>query len=297
MFLYFFVELFYQVLKYQHRALLLTGIQTVIALGSLTITMTLLLYFDFGLMSTLIGQLAGMSAATCIGMYLYRQENFSESLHYKLQTETIVHYLKQSTPFIPGILASWIIASSDRLMLAHYAGLHEVGIYAIADMFGSVFRLLILQSWSGSYLPYILSAYQTNKENIHSVEQKNNTIMWITLASLMFLMFFCFWLAKPLFLIILPPAYHEALHYALIILTGHVFLLGSYFAASFIQYHKKTYFLAASFCIPAALNIILNTLLIPRYKIYGATGATLVSYAIYFGIMLWYNYRLRRVPK
>ena len=34
--------------------------------------------------------------------------------------------------------------------------MHEVGIYAIADIAGALFRLLILQSWSGSYLPYIL---------------------------------------------------------------------------------------------------------------------------------------------
>lgn len=294
-FFYFFAELLYQILKYRQRALLLTTIQISIALGSLALTVTLLLYCNLGFMSSLIGQCASMCAATGVGIYLYRKEKFSEALQLKPHRATIAHFLKQSFPFIPGILCGWVIASSDRWLLAHYTGMHEVGIYAIADMFGAMFRLLILQSWSGSYLPYILMRYQNNKDELLDIEKQNLTIMWIAITGLMLIIILGFWLAQPLILIILPVAYHESLHYILIILAGHIFLLGSYFAASFIQFHKKTYFLAASFCIPAILNVAFNILLIPHYQIYGCTGATLISYALYFGIMLGYNKHLQNL--
>lgn len=290
----FFAELFYQILRYQQRAWDLTLIQITIALTSLAFTLTLLIYLGLGLMSTLIGQLVSMCAATSIGFYIYRKENFVHHLQFKQTKDTILHFLKNGLPFIPGILCGWIISSSDRFVLAQYASLHDVGIYAIADMAGQMFRLLILQSWSGSYLPYILREYQANKHDLLAIEQKNKKTMWIVLSGLMVILFFGFILAKPLLRIILPPAYHEALHYMLIILVGHIFLLGSYFTASFIQFHKKTYFLAIAFCVPAILNLIFNLILVHRYKIYGCTIATLGSYAIYFLIMLWYNAHLAK---
>jgi len=294
MFFSFFAELFYQILRYQQRAWALTFIQTAIALTSLAFTITLLLYLGLGVMSTLIGQLVSMCTATCVGFYIYLQEKFADYFHLKQPKATMLHFLKNGLPFIPAILFGWIISSSDRFVLAEYASMHDVGIYAIADMAGQVFRLLILQSWSGSYLPSILLEYQANKNNLLAVEQKNRKTMWIVLCSLMLILFFGFILTKPLLRIILPPAYHEALHYVLIILAGHIFLLGSYFAASFIQFHKKTYFLAVAFCVPAILNLIFNLLLVERFKIYGCTFATLGSYAIYFFIILWYNARLAK---
>ena len=102
MFLYFFAELFYQVLKYQQRAWLITSIQTIIAFCSLALTITLLIYFDYGIMSSLIGQLASMCAATAIGIYLYHQEGFSKSWQFKPHSKTIIHFLKQGFPFMPG---------------------------------------------------------------------------------------------------------------------------------------------------------------------------------------------------
>jgi len=294
MFFSFFAELFYQVLKYQQRAWALTLIQTTIALASLALTVTLLLWLGLGIMSTLVGQLVSMGAATCVGFYIYRQERFADYFHIKQPKGTTRHFLKNGLPFIPGILFGWVIASSDRFVLAQYASMHDVGIYAIADMAGQMFRLLILQSWSGSYLPHILTQYHRNKDNLLAIEQKNLKTMWITLGGLTAFMFVGYLITKPLLLIILPTAYHEALHYVLIILAGHIFLLGSYFAASFIQYHKKTYFLAFAFCIPAILNLIFNLLLVEQFKIYGCSVATLGAYAIYFGIMLGFNRILRQ---
>lgn len=288
----FFAELFYQVLKYQQRASLLTLVQTSIALASLALTITLLIYLELGIISTLIGQLASMFTATCIGFYVYRKENISEHLHLEQSKEVAFHYLKNALPFIPAILFGWIISSSDRFVLAHYASMRDVGIYAIADMAGQAFRLLILQSWSGSYLPYILEQYQRNKNNLLAIEQMNQKIMWAVLAVLSIILLLGFVITKPFLLVLIPPTYQESIHYILIILAGHIFLLGSYFAASFIQFHKKIYFLTAAFCIPAILNLIFNLLLVQRYKIYGCTVATLCAYGIYFFIILWYNSRL-----
>ncbi len=293
-FLSFFAELFYQIMKYQQRAWILMCIQTAIALTSLSITVALLLIAHWGVLSTVIGQCASMCAATSIGFYFWRQQKFAAHTNLDISSTNSIELLKRSIPFVPSILFAWIIASSDRFVLAKYASMHDVGIYAIADIAGQMFRLLILQSWSGSYLPSILLEYQKNKDNLLAVERKNLRIMWLVMGGLALFILMGFIVAKPLLLIVLPSDYHGALNYMLIIVAGHIFLLGSYFAASFIQYHKRTYFLATAFCLPALLNLIFNLLLVHRFKIYGCTVATLLAYGIYFLIILGYNYRLQK---
>ena len=87
----------------------------------------------------------------------------------------------------------------------------------------------------------------------------------------------------------MPPTYYAAIPYILVLLLGQIFLLGSYFAATLIQFHKKSYFLAFALALPAIINLLLNLLLTPYFGIYGCTAATLISYFIYFMIMYLYN--------
>lgn len=99
-------------------------------------------------------------------------------------------------------------------------------------------------------------------------------------------------ICKPILYYLLPIAYHEAVDYIWFILMGSVFLMGTYFANCLIQYHKKRYFLGFALLLPATLNVALNILLIPQYRIYGCVFATLTSYVSYFALTLWYNKRI-----
>jgi O-antigen/teichoic acid export membrane protein len=207
---------------------------------------------------------------------------------------TVSHYLFLGLPFIPGMLCSWLLASGDRLMLARYGSLENVGIYSIADSVCQLFTILVLQPWNSSYLPYILKKYTESSSHICAqkliiIERENQKLMWVSMAGLATLIVAGLYIFRPLLLIFLSPAYHEALNYLLLLLLGSVFLYGAHCASTFIQFHKKSGFLAFSLTIPAILNIILNSILIPRYAIYGCVIATLLSYLAYFLITLGYN--------
>ena len=170
-------------------------------------------------------------------------------------------------PFIPGIMFSWVLASSDRWVLAYYTSMHDVGIYAIADLFAQLFYTLILIPWSGSYLPYIMQRYAQHKTNLSSIEKENRTIMILSMICATIGVIFGYICLQPFLYWIIPPAYQAAIVYILLLLIGQVFLLGSYFAATIIQFHKKRYFLAFALAIPACCNLLLNLLLTPRFGI------------------------------
>lgn len=54
------------------------------------------------------------------------------------------------------------------------------------------------------------------------------------------------------------------------------------FAVNYELYHRKTKWIAVGTTAAALCNIIMNTLLIPRFELFGAAMATLLSYFLLF---------------
>jgi O-antigen/teichoic acid export membrane protein len=294
-FTYFFVELFYQILQYKQQAKKLTVIQCFIAFLTISFTLFFLCTLKFGLASILGAQCIGMLITCIIGLYVYQIKNCLQSTFLETAKKTPC-YLKQGLPFIPTVLFGWILASSDRWVLAYYTSLHHVGIYSIADTFGQLYQVFILNPMAGSYLPYLLTTFARNKQDIVVIERWNQKNMIITMICAALLITLGYISCKSLLYFIFPEKYHESITYIWLILIGYVFLMGTYFASSFIQFHRKTYFLAFSLCLPALLNIALNMILIPYFAIYGCLLATLISYIFYFMITVIYNRYLRKIP-
>ena len=287
-FFFFYAELLYQLLQYERKAIPLTTLQIILALISATITFTSLWVFNVGLVGIIWAQtISTMLAALIFFLFLAKHYFLHSSIRTSLSK--IYYYILYGLPFIPGIICSWVLASADRWVLASYRSMHEVGLYAIADLFAQLFYTLVLIPWSGSYLPYIMQRYAEHKNNLAPIEQENRHIMFMSMggATIAILIgFFCF---KSFLHYLLPPTYYAAIPYILVLLLGQIFLLGSYFASSLIQFHKKSYFLAFALAIPAIINLLLNLLFAPYFGIAGCTAATLISYSIYFMITYLYN--------
>lgn len=288
-FMIFFAELFYQLLRYERKALMLTALQIIIAVATATGTFVLLFVFDGGVASILGMQCFGTFAACCVGLGTYYKYQYHTCIQPKKIINTAGYYLSYGIVFVPNLLFAWILVSGDRWLLARYANLHDVGIYAVASTLGQLFHLLILTPWTGSYLPYILNKFAQNKDNVFAIEKQNQRNMWLTMTGVIIIIALGYFLCRPILYRLLPPTYHEAPIYALTLLFGYVFLLGSYFASSLIQFLKKKNFLASALCIPALLNVFLNYQLIPRFGLYGCTSATLLAYMLYFVMTLSYN--------
>lgn len=288
-FLFFFSELFNQILRYEQQSSMLTLLQLIIALTNGSFTLLFLLFLQSGVTGIIGAQCVGTSVACCTAGFLFFKHNYNLHIVIKKSMQKAGYYIGYGLPFLPGILCSWILSSGDKWLLARYATLHDVGIYAIADMFGQLFQVFILYPWSSAYLPYILRQFVHHKENITPVAVHNNRVMYISMLVVGTLIGVGYLIGTPLLFWFLPATYHDAIAYIWIILLGYVFLLGSYFASSVIQFYKKTYFLALALAIPAILNLILNYFFIPCWGIYGCTSATLISYVMYFIITLWYS--------
>lgn len=293
-FVSFFVELLYQLLRYEQYVLSLTAIQLMSAAITGVLTLMGLYVWHLSLASVLLGQAAGAFFCCMVGLYCYYQAHMHTHTPERMTRTTFTYYLWYGIAFIPSMLFSWLLASSDRWFLARYATLHDVGIYAVADMGSQLFQALVLNAWAGAYLPALLSAYQQHPDRLLARERTNLLCMVVCMVVGGIGLGIGAWLCTPLLCRVIPSSYHTAIFYAWQLLAGQLFLFGSYFACCLIQFSRRRYFLGFGLCIPAAINMILNYLLIPRYGLAGCTYATVTAYAIYFLITLCYNLSIQK---
>jgi O-antigen/teichoic acid export membrane protein len=296
-FINFFAELFYQVLQYQTKAVQLTALQTTIALTTVLFNFVLLYFFRWGVFGMMLGYVLGMLLACLIGAKIYWSKSCFEFFDIKRGMSNFFCYLKLGLPFIPGVLFGWVLASGDRWVLARYSTLHDVGIYSVADMFRALYHMLIVYPFSGSYLPYLFQQFAHNKHDLLAVELANRKNMYKAMFASICFITLGYFVFRPIIFMLLPQGYHESVQYVWFILLGNVFLMGTYFASGIIQFYKKSYFLAFAMFVCAALNILLNILLIPLFNIYGCIGATVIAYIAHFCLLIWYNNYLLRLTE
>jgi len=283
----FFSELFFQVLRYQTRAKLLTKIQIQAALINAILTVILVFIFKFKIIGVLIANLISILFINLYASYLYFKK-FQEIKKFNSNIiknpSKAIRYLKLSIPLISNIILSWTLSSSDRWILAHWGNLKLVGIYAVADTFGHLFNLIILQPLGGSYVPYILEKFSKAKNYLEfsKINNHNLKLMLITVTGMLSLISIGYLAFKPIFLLVAPERYHQSVNYILLILMGQTFFMGTYFSSCILQYQKRAYLLLFLTFTSSIINIVLNIILIPNHGIYGCTIATLISYIIYF---------------
>lgn len=291
----FYAELAYQLMQYQEQASALTIVQLIVTTLTSIGAYIAVCIMHVGFVGILAAQACNFLCISAILWLFFLRHAWhfpSISLH---SVSCMLSHMRTSIPFVPAMLCAWIMSSSNRALLARYASLEAVGIYAVADTISQLFYLVIIYPWSGSYHPYIMKQFAAHADTVLEIEQWNERIMYASMSTLIGISCITYWLCKPWAAALLPACYHEALPYALGIVIASIFLLGGYFGACFIQFRRKRTFLAAILALPAIANSALCTLLIPRFGMSGCVAATCCAYIMYFAAVMFYNYRLRNV--
>ena len=288
-FIYFFVELIYQLLQYQQQAWTLTKLQGGITTLMIVLNLFFLCIIRLGASSIFLGQAIGMCIVCLIGLRLFMQQHGIAHINLKRALGSMGSYIIMGLPFIPSMLFGVLLASGDRWVLAHLSTLHNVGIYSVANTLGQLANMIVFYAITGSYMPYMLNRFAESNNNIIRLEQENKRAMWASMLASFILLTIGFATGKSLLYWLIPVAFHESIGYMYMLLLGSIFLLGTYFLNCLIQFKKKSLFLGMVLCLPASMNVLLNMLLIPYLGLYGCVLATLISYISYFVITFAYN--------
>ena len=222
-------------------------------------------------------------------------------------------------PLIPEGLASWILSLADRFILriaapinrivetvqygagelsaksgvvlaGALAALHEVGIYDLANKFSLIVKMGLVSPFIIAWGPLMFSVY-------HKPEAKQVYRSVLTLYTLIATgaALAVGVMAPDILKLMATWPFYEAWRAVFILSLSHVFY-GVYLVFTVgTSVVGKTKYQAYSAMIGAALNIILNLLLIPRWGMMGASVATLTSYAAMAFIHFGFAQRLYRI--
>lgn len=189
-----------------------------------------------------------------------------------------LRYVTYSWPLIFSGLALFVVGSFDRWILADSVSTREIAFYGLACKFALITALLIrpFEMWWFPRRFQVLNAAQGLESSARVASAGIAYIVLVTTSVAMF--------GPWLVLLLLPPDYHEAIHY----LPWVTLAAGLQCATSLLTvgcYAGKTTLLPMGINIAgAAVAFTGYVVLIPRFGIMGAIAATICAQCLRLGL-------------
>lgn len=223
-------------------------------------------YFLAYIVANIITAIYG--AAQCNLVSSLKESSFDKKLFKKMTSYSVI--------LIPTTFMWWIMNFLDRIMITGMMGVSESGIYAVSYKIPTILSSvssIFMQAW-------LFSAIKNNDEEDNEKYSNNvfRMLCFILVATSLPLTILVRWI----FSFYVAPEYFIAWEYVPSLMIGHVFLTLSTFISTSYNVNKDSLGHLKSASIGAAVNLILNAILIPLIGVQGAAIATTISYISVF---------------
>ena len=233
--------------------------------------------FDWGI----IGYVLSVALADGLtSLLIFFKEKLWREIVRKPDKSTLKQMLAFSIPMIPATIFWWVTSVSDRYMVTWFLGNDANGIYAVSNKLPTVLTLIstvFMQAWQFSA---ISESENDKKEHIDFYSK-----VWSSFQSVMFLAGSAITaLAVPMIKILTTESFYSAAEFVPMLALAMVFSAFANFMGSVYVVEKRSKNSFLTTMVGAALNIVLNLVLIPKIGSQGAAIATFVSYLAVFVI-------------
>ena len=182
---------------------------------------------------------------------------------------------RYSWPFIPHLLATYILSASDRIMITNFCGNDYTAIYTMACNCMSI-ATLFLTSLNNAITPWIFEKLNCKEENQIRKVTFPYCIIFFLIVQMAFL------ISPELLWILGGTQYVEAKFAIVPLLTSIIMQFAYCLYVNIEQYSGRTWAIALGTTIAAGTNIGLNLFLLPQYGYWIAAYTTLVGYIVLF---------------
>lgn len=191
----------------------------------------------------------------------------------KTKTEYWKYAVRYSLPLVFHGLSLVILSSSDRIMITAISGAAESGVYSLVYNLGLV-AVAVSSSLEGIWLPWFINKFKSheiqliNEKAKYLIENITVVVIGVMLVAPEILQIMAseqYWSGKP---IIFP-----------VVVASYIMFL--YDLAVNVEYQSKaTKNIAVNTFMAAAINVVLNLILIPYFGAIAAAYTTAISYFI-----------------
>lgn len=184
--------------------------------------------------------------------------------------------LRYALPFVLYSLTNWSLSASDRLILARFCSLDELGRYGLGYTLATGMNTIVLTGVNMAYAPLFLRRAKEQEDHpalyARDLELYTVAVGYLTLGAML--------LAPEVVRIIAPSRYQGAAPIMRVVVFAFL-MLGMYLMNSLpLVLHRKSSSIALGSFLAALVNAGLNVALVPRYGIITAAWTTVIGYLV-----------------
>ncbi len=266
-----------RLLQFRHKHQHVYSITIGVGILSAFISFAGIRYFNLGYMAWLYSQaISSALLAAYFGYFLYMKERIRPSFHFN--KNEIVSDLKIATPLIPKEYATYLLNSSDRVLLDRFGvSQNKIGQYSIAYSFASYFENIQAQA-NQVLTPIVFDLYKTGSEL--AMQTVGKLIRAWFYISLLLATLLGFWIPDIFRLLYRKAELSAAYPMAIVLIFGFCYRPIYVAIVDKAIYDKRTMEVLRITVVAALSNVLLNLVFIGYYETWAATFNTVIAYFI-----------------
>lgn len=261
--------------QYRHEHSRVYRISIVTAFVSIASTVVGILYFHLGFLAWFISAaLASGIQAVYFGYLLYVKEGIRPQ--FAFHASEIREDLRVALPLIPKDYASYIMSSSDRVILDRcHVGETAIGQYNIAYAFAGYFENIQLQA-NQVMTPIFFDLFKRNSEEANGILVQYIRV-WFTI-SLVMATCIGLWIPEAFHFLYRKEELSAGFPMAVVLVFGFCYRPLYVAAVDRAIFEKRTPVVLKITLVSALVNLIVNLALIPVFGVWVAVLSTVLSY-------------------
>ncbi|KAA9327391.1 lipopolysaccharide biosynthesis protein [Adhaeribacter soli] len=284
-----YIESFFAYLVIRKQANLYFIFNITRTLLEILLTILLIVKFDMGWHGRIYAWLIATAVFFLVSaIYFYRQNLFTFDIKLKYYKAGLLY----GAPLIIYTVGKFTSGYSDRIFIANIVGIGDVGYYNMAYQIAGII-LIFINVFQKVHTPFVY-------ERLNELNEKRKLEILQLSYAFMGLLLFAFVavsVASPfLFGNFIDEKYRDSIPYISWICLSHVFWGVFQIFAVFIQFYRKSQYMAYISIVNIIINLILNYFLITEFGVIGAAYATCISYLISLVLVSYYTNKLVDLP-
>ncbi|MGL4971679.1 MAG: lipopolysaccharide biosynthesis protein [Culicoidibacterales bacterium] len=276
-------------IRMQEKGMQYSFFSILVKLLIMIMTITLLLSFERTYTAIILGTILGQILAN-ITLIIASWKTI-QKVKYTLDRKLLRRMIRFGLPILPAMVITWLLNSTDRLVLDYFSTVENIGIYFAAMNLAAA--LSMVQGIFATF--WVPIAYRWNEEKV-PVNQFTQVSYLVTV--LMGVLFIGLLFVKELAVMILSPDYSQAQYILPFLLFMPIMYTMSETTVLGIALARKTHWNIWISFFAAIANIVINLLLVPYLGAIGAAIGTGTAYIVFFWLRTlisrryWYKFNL-----
>lgn len=267
----------------------ITILNFIVFLCVTSVTLVLLINYKMGIRANLYAAAVGSIISLIFFIYISIKYRL---LKFKFEWRTLWMSLMFSLPLIPNIAGGWIGGLSDRLIMAYYGKIEQVGLYSVSAQFALILYM-VNDAITQVQGPIALSALTNNhEEGKKQISQFLSVFVWLILFCYLLLAFF----SKEILFIMTEERFHSA--YKLVSILAFLYVMSGVYRifTTILSFHGKMWVISSAAIVSASLSMILNFIFIPYFGQWAAAWASFLSMLGYTTWLVLWSQKFDKLP-